>query len=468
VSSAVDFSVEVVERSSVRGPVEHAPAGAWIDLLTRDLGIPDTTMRHWLRRFGSDADADRTMMPILVELFRDVHVGDTSAALDRIRQDLPVPDQLPTMKLALFGHPTGQTTSENWPSRERDRLAMLITASKALNLVEFDLETRLAALVSDDEPGAIQLATTTGWGALSATSAHDVFFATLRDTVSAANLATLAVSLPDEADFLLRTRPDAWSQAKLWADTNTDRVVRGLVLNANDSDLGATFVDLVLGSEVEAASTLVSVRPHIWWSLLASSTAHRIATNPRLTAAARRLLEVAGPANLAESEPSLSSAEQLEALVMVSEPDMSLWRHTDPRDWILVVKRSRLNSPHRTAAMAIALASAEHSKDVQVRGRAWQTVFGDLHKALKTGGAPEGVAKTLDGALPGGPSWDWCGRLREGLARVAVDAGWTAEQIKAQANAAGDYAVDVGDRVQRRMGQDSGGFLDAIARLFWS
>jgi hypothetical protein len=51
---------------------------------------------------------------------------------------------------------------------------------------------------------------------------------------------------------------------------------------------------------------------------------------------------------------------------------------------------------------------------------------------------------------------------------VAVDAGWTAEQIKAQANAAGDYAVDVGDRVQRRMGQDSGGFLDAIARLFWS
>jgi hypothetical protein len=81
-------------------------------------------------------------------------------------------------------------------------------------------------------------------------------------------------------------------------------------------------------------------------------------------------------------------------------------------------------------------------------------------------GPPKGTERTLDRTLPGGPRWDWCGRLREGLARVAVDGRWDLGLIHTVASGAADFSDDVARRVEGRTRDKSGTFLEELWSLF--
>jgi hypothetical protein len=78
---------------------------------------------------------------------------------------------------------------------------------------------------------------------------------------------------------------------------------------------------------------------------------------------------------------------------------------------------------------------------------------------------PTGAVRTLDKALPPGPKWDWCGRLREGLARVAIDGDWDPERIQVVASGAGDFSYDVARRI-KKLTDHSESFLQALKSLF--
>lgn len=464
-SSAATFVVEIVERPSTKSTSTGSAVGVWVDLLTRDLEVPDLDVRRWLNAYGPDAGRDRTAVPLLVDLYHDVRLGDTTAVLNKIGLRLPDPDDLPDLKRALFGREDTATGTPGWPAGERDRLALALRVSSALSSEDLTLYLRLVDLVQRDQVEAVDLAVETTWDAVTV-ELHDTFFAELAMSLTPSNLAKVALAKPAEAELLLIGRPDAWAQPALWHNAEIAVIVSGLLTDTSDERRRATFADLAMSGEVDAAGALLSVQPQLWWSLLDSDNAGRLVSDASRVDAARRLLELAGPDRVGRPPERLTSPDQLWGLVAVSSPDAKLWKETDPGDWLDLLKRPTSDA-RRLVATTIALASAERSKALGFRERAWKATFADLHRALEGSGPPDGSEQTLDRALPGGSSWDWCGRLREGLARVAVDAGWSAEVIRDQAFGAGDFATDVAERVRARIAKQDGGAMDKFFRIFW-
>jgi hypothetical protein len=91
----------------------------------------------------------------------------------------------------------------------------------------------------------------------------------------------------------------------------------------------------------------------------------------------------------------------------------------------------------------MALASARTAPSSDLRGWIWSLVFAPLHAGLAGTGTPFGCERTLTAALPHGPTWDWCGRLRRGLAEIAVADGWSDRDLAAVASGAGSFESEV-------------------------
>lgn len=464
-SSMASFAVEVVERPSAQASAPDDPTAAWVARLASDLLRPDLELRRWLHRYGADAGAEPTVAKLLTEVHEEVRAGRAAVVLDRVAAQLPTPSDLPRLKRALFGPFVAEEPLLGWPSDEVQRLEMALRLTAALDAEDLRLTPRLVELVHEDDAAAVRLAVSAAWDDVPP-QIGGAYFLELSRELPPAELVSVAVARPEAATKLLRERPEAWSQSALWKG-DMARTVADLVIGASDESQRITFVELAMSGEEEGAGLLVDRRPELWWSLVDERYARRITDSGPIAKVARQLLAVARLERLGPPTVPLSSPDQLRALVAVAPPEMKLWKLADPGVWMDLAQSPIDDGSQRVAAMAGALASAERSKDLQKRERAWLATFAYLHQALEGSGPPATAERALDRALPGGASWDWCGRLREGLSRVAVEAGWSASQIQEEARGAGQFADDVMRRVHARHEGEQGPF-HRLFRSFWS
>lgn len=464
-SSMASFAVEVVERPSAQGSAPEDLTAEWVTLLASDLLRPDLDLRRWLHRYGPDAGAEPTVARLLTEVHEEIHAGRTAAVLDQVAAQLPAPSDLPRLKRALFGPFAPTEPLMGWPSGEPQRLEMALRITAALDIEGLRLSPRLVELVHRDHAAAVRVAVSTAWEDVPS-QIGGAYFSELARELPPAELVSVAVARPEVATALLRERPEAWSQSALWKG-DMARTVADLVMEARDESQRVTFVELAMSGEAEGAGLLVDRRPALWWSLVDEQNARGVVASGPIADTTKQLLAVARVERLGPPPEPLSSPDQLRALVAVAPSEMKLWKLADPDAWLELARRPIDDDSQRVAIMAEALASAERSKDLQKREAAWHATFAHLHRALEDVGPPARSERALDRALPGGSSWDWCGRLREGLARVAIEAGWPASQIQQEARGAGQFADDVLRRVQARHEKEQGP-LDRLFRIFWS
>jgi hypothetical protein len=156
----------------------------------------------------------------------------------------------------------------------------------------------------------------------------------------------------------------------------------------------------------------------------------------------------------------------------VTDPDEGLWREIDAALWIETYRTGFEPSSDDTYGPVrrdvMALAAGEASNDPTQRRILWSLVFGRLHEALFGAGTPLGCERTLAAVLPNGPSWDWCGRLRYGLARTAVNDNWSDTELHGIAIGAGDFASDVTAAADAFRSRSNRSLVDAAVDFFTS
>ena len=468
-STVATFAIEVVERASARGPSSSPPVGTWGDVLGRDLQAPDAELRDWLRHFGPEGPTDRRAVVPLVLIFDAARVGDTSDVIGHVLAAYPAPEQMGSLKSELFGESTSMVRFSKWPVSEEKRLPLAFRASSALDLDQLHVAGRLTALARDDAPRLLGVLKHVEWDTLEQ-AGRDSLIAALAQGLEPGFLATIAASWRDLTVPLLSARPDLWHQREVWSDQITADAVRTLLAEASDDAQAATLRGLVATGQNGPAIELCEHHPALWWSLLSVESPAELSSSD--AAAITRAILSQITANAVGPPPfALTAPNQLELLASVTDPDDGLWKRADATAWLDVVERARDDSWNGTKSellnsQVIALAAAEASRDLRLREATWRTVFGDMHQYMASFGAPNGAQRTLDRILPNGPKWDWCGRLREGLARVAVDGGWVPGRIQTVAMGAGAFTDDVARRVRKRTDHKNAGILEGLKSLF--
>lgn len=468
-STVATFAIEVVERASSREPVGKVPTGAWVDALTYDLDFTHSELRDWLRHFGPDGPADRQAVPPLASLFIAARTGDTTDVINRLLLAYPRREQMDSLKAALFGAPRVADRLALWPTAEESRLALTLRASAALDLDKLQLEDRLTILAHSDAPRMLELVRDIDWNALDE-HGHDSLIAALTHGLEPRSLVEVAASRHNLTQSLLSGRPDTWQQSEVWADQFVADIVRSLLAETTDELRAATLTGLVTTGQKSPAVELCEHYPTLWWTLFKRDTAAALLTGRAAMKTAHAVGSRIDAKAVGSPSFELSTLEQLELLGRATDPDNGLWKAAGTSGWLDVAKRTRGDRWHGDSydafnVQVIALASAEASRDLQLREATWTTVFGDMHRQMASS-EPKGAERTLDRVLPGGPKWDWCGRLREGLARLAVDGKWDPERIRSVAKGAGDFASDVARRVNERTDSHNEGFLDGLKNLF--
>jgi hypothetical protein len=466
-SSAAAFAVEIVERSSTKPMTSAQHDWEWAELLAWDLEIPNGDARRWLHRFGPDAGIDRRSVPPLVAVCVHARAGNVESVLDSLVLNFPEPTMMPTLKHELFGAADPHVDGVGWPVMEEERIALAMRIADHLDTGQLDLPERFSAVLQRDESAAIELVGGSDWSDLS-DALRQGLLGVLVLGLTPSGVARAVIEQEGLADELLLARPDAWAERVLWSSPSGARRLQNVLATVDADQLSATFLDLVLNGPTDAAMLVAQSNPTLWWALLAPKAAEALIQNSSAVKRAGKILALIPTEGLGDPPFGLESRAQRQLIVNVAPPDRELWRRIDPAELLdILLDQSADPKGSRLASQVLAIASAEQSKNLGLRERAWLATFSEVHRGLEGNGAPAGSERTLDRALPGGSNWDWCGRLREGLARIAVDANWTPERIHEQARGAGDYTTDVAERVKRRVDKNNGGLLEGLVRLFW-
>jgi hypothetical protein len=468
-STVATFALEVVERPSSRGLTNKVPPGEWTEALMRDLECPDLDLRGWLWQFGPAGPTERTAVPPLTNVLVAARSGNTTEVINQLRVAYPQHDEMESLKVELFGPSSLARKFALWPTAEDERLVLALRAAKVLDGDQLRMGERLTSLARSDAPRMVGLLREIDWNALDG-DGRDTLVAALVDGLEPTALAEVATSRHELAPILLSRRPDAWQESEVWSDQFVAATARTLLEDATFEQRAATLLGLVATGQQGPAAELSGSDPSLWWTLLNVGNATELVRDKQALQAARVLLSRIGPKAIGSPPFGLSTPDQLEALARVTEPDNGLWKEAVSADWLVVLTRTRArwhDEPSEAFNIqVIALAAAESSRDLSAREATWTIVFGEMHRKLADSEAPRDAQRTLDRVLPGGPKWDWCGRLREGLARLAVDAKWDPGRIRSVAIGAGEFANDVARRVNDRADSKNEGFLEGLKNLF--
>lgn len=445
-TSAAQFALEIVERGSGASerPADLIPK--WVAALSADLREPNKRLRLFLHVHTRGRDDE----PIDIARITDVLVSaavSPSAGVEAVAHWFPRPADRIALKQDLFGpRPSATTISDTWPTTDPGRLNLLLSVpASAVSLADYRVGARLADWARASPVDAAVALLNANVAARPEADINELVLG-ISTGFDAEWVGKVIVALPALAPTVLVDRPDLWSSPEVWTTEVDHQMLVDLIGQAEPDRRCATYLGLLANGLASSAGELLATNPSLWWAIVDPEQADRVAGDHPVLSGSRRL----APSVATTRGPSpwpLTTLAQATIIASVSDPDEGLWRSIDADLWVEAYKTGvqpvtdDANGSLRRDVMALAAGAA--SNDPDQRRLLWSIAFPRLHRALLGAGTPLGCERTLATLLPDGPSWDWCGRLRYGLARTAVTDRWSEAELHDISQGADDFAHDV-------------------------
>lgn len=446
-STATRFQLQIVERGSgISERPSNLPVPDWVVALRNDLQRPNTDLRLLLRAHTRDPDDQPDVVAKITDVFTSA-VESPAAGVEAIAQWFPHPSDRLELKRDLFGPvPSATFVSKTWPAADPERLQLLLSVPpSAVALADYQVGPRLSAWAKSAPVDAAVAIIGSDITSRSEADVNEltVGIATGFDTTW---VGKLVGTLPQLAPTLLVGRPDVWSSPEAWTTEVDHALLVDLITQAEPALRRATYLGLLSNGLSGAAGELLQSDPALWWSIVDPDHADHVAQDQLAIAGSRRLAMTVTSSRGPCPWP-LTTLSQAMVIATVTDPDEGLWRDIDADLWVQTYKAEfgptgdDVYGPVRLDVMALGAALATDRPEQ--RRVLWSLAFPRLHQSLLGTGTPMGCERTLAALLPYGPSWDWCGRLRHGLARTAVADRWSDAELREIAWYAGDFAPDV-------------------------
>jgi hypothetical protein len=466
-STVAAFAISVVERPSARTARPKPRSQRWVSVLAEDLVRPNESVRSWLRVFGPETPRGREDVPALVSVIIAAEAGKVPAAVELISKRFAARTAMNGLKDALFGPSDASYISiGQWPKDDGRRLrALLRVTPQALDYRELQVARRIATARDRGD-----VAAGVRWEELDTTTRRQLL-GDLASLLPSRSVVEIALTSPVTTE-LLALRPDTWAEPALWVSSEVG-IAQGLLTSADKETRSTTLRGLVERHDLSGATYVTGLDPTLWWRLVEADASATVVKDSAAADIARRLIEEFGAQQVGAPDPPPTADQELLALNAAAPADAALWRFVASKQWVDLGDKMAdalagfdLDRDDLCQLLIIVLAAGQRSGDSDLRGRAWNAVFGQLHHLLAGAEPPDGAVRTLDELLPIGPRWDWCGRLREGLATTAVEDSWKAEDLARIASRTPSFAPEVKARAAALRERKERSLLEGFLRLF--
>lgn len=448
--TAVRFDLEVVEKG------ERADASIvirdWSRPLVEDLTSRHPALRRFLHVYGTDSRRGRRDMSVLVRIFESIRHGDTREAATTLFSEFPLPTQMRRLKADILEE-SGQIDLP-----ESERLALALTFSEHLDLGELELGRRFVRLVLsgyapehvfDHEAGS-ELATVPE-------PQVESVLAAIADHLDDQSVVQFARMHEDLGLLVIARRPEFLASPDVWQALEGESV--GDVFASLDPSARNEILGSLLASRsVEALTLACSASTEAWWGLvsLVSYSTGSVKQIIARTQILRETLQRIGLASLS-GKVSRGTSPRYALTVLLSAPlHAGLWRRVNARDWLEALHSSESGELRgvprwvQERLLAVGLVACIQSGEVSLRKRGWRAAFPLLHEALRSESFDAEAWGVLGAALPSGPTWDRCYRLRRGAVSEIRRDEWGAASTSELVRGAGKQASEMAEQLTRR------------------
>jgi len=463
--------IEIVERPGSAPLVSRGEEG-WARFLSADLQRPDAAFRTFITSYGAEGTS-RQDMRVLTEAYEALsdssQVGE--AAADLILASYPRPDQMRGLKREVFGREPSEKTPGRWRRvSEETRLSFVLRHINQFDFDELEVARRLADVLSSERPIQQDLAETFSIVDLSPSQLDAV----VSEVVGRSNFALSDGALQHEELGLLivARQPELLADGRVWEALDADSLLA--IFDESGENAQRQVLETMLAArDVEGLAALCSAAPARWWVLVAQA-ADPSAPMWSIFAHAetlRLVLDRVGPASLPEPPRRPKSQGELIIVLLAAELTAGLWRRALASDWLRVWTDGwpLATSPEWISERlaSVALVSGIVSKQPNHRTRAWLSTFGFLHEALKASGFDDEAWRLLRNALPAGPEWDRCRRLRIGAVSEIKRDDWQVESVRRLVRDAREFGLEI-DRgaINAKKSKKRRTWLEEILHLF--
>lgn len=398
--------VEVTARGNdVEVLTEH-----WALKLARDLDEPDMSFRRFLWRYGAESKRGRADMPLLVDLFEAVRIGDFDQASSLLVAQYPRPAEMRVLKREVF-----RDTAALGLRDEANALGAVVRHAASFDLEALHVGARLAHTANVDPRTTESILTR-----LDLPSLTDSVVAELAESISRNAtpevLASIAAANPELAVLIVGLRPVLLGVREVWLASDMG-LLTDVFFAAPKNEQREVLVRLVRDGSLEPLVAICSRQPAIWWDLLAEVAQRPTRDQVESSRVIGEVLVRIGTSSVATPTATLSDAD-LGVLLQASNLGNGLWRRVDASRWIELVsglKGLKWPAYLRDRSASVALMAGNSSLSADTRSRAWKATFGILHERLKDSNFDQQAWALLSATLPTAPAWDRCLRLRRGV-----------------------------------------------------
>lgn len=445
--SSWHVDLEVTEKG---GPSSR-PAGRDLpDFLVADLADPSARFRGFLRRYGSQSKLGRGDMGPLAQVFGAVEREDLAEIKRVILNTYPDPPAMSALKRDLL-----DARIEHMQfglANERERLALAFDLLGHVDMSGLRLGERLALLQGSERQSLLAGIDLDGLS----TNQLRVLVDELLPSTNPRESAALASTNPDLGIVLAARNPAILGIADMWGSLDGE-LLKTIFTSAPAATQLQVLNELVQSDAQDALTQLTNGSPSIWWAALLNQTPRRagLTSVVKVAATLRQVLGRIGAGAIGPAPYSLESLEDLVAVMLASDLATGLWRRVPPERWISALADlqayRRTEAPPRLVSdrlMAVALVASATSTNPELRKQGWEAIFGPLHAALAEESFDPEAWSILSSALPTGPDWDKCFRLRRGASAEIKRDSWPAASVKGLLAASGEFAAEMGRSVQ--------------------
>jgi hypothetical protein len=448
--TAVRYDVEVVEKGDRAGA--NIVVRDWSGPLAEDLIGRHPALRRFLHTYGAESRRGRRDMSVLARVFESIGYGDARGAVATLFAEFPLPTQMRRLKADFFS----ETGRIDLP--EPERLALAITFSEHLDLGELELGQRFVRLVLSgaapanviDREGDSELAAIPE-------SQIDSVLAAIADHLDDQTVVHFASIHEDLGLLVIARRPEFLTNPDVWQALEGESV--GDVFASLDASKRNQILEaLLISGSIEALSLACTASPEAWWRLVdfvsrSASSVKQIIARARIL---RETLQRIGLASLS-GKVSRGASPRYALTVLLSAPlQAGLWRRVNARDWLQALGSSESGElrgipPYvQERLLAVGLVASIQGGEIPLRKQGWRITFPLLHEALRSENFDTEAWGVLGAALPSGPTWDRCYRLRRGAVSEIRRDEWGAASTGELIRGAGRQASDMAEQLTRR------------------
>lgn len=448
--TTVRFDLEVVERGD---RVDASwPIRDWSRPLAEDILGHRPALRLFLHTYGAESRRGRRDMSVLTRIFESIMNENYHEALSTLFDEFPSPGQMRRLKTDILAE-TGRIELP-----ESERLALAISFSAHLDLDELELGQRFVRLVLSGSVtrDSLEQVHEAELGAIPESQIDSVLSA-IADHLDDETVARFAGIHEDLGLLVIARRPEFLRNPGVWQALEGESV--GDVFASLDAgEQNHILESLLSNGSIEALTLACSASPEAWWSLvdLVSRNADTVRQVIAQAHVLRETLHRIGLASLS-GKVSRGTSPRFALTVLLAAPlHAGLWRRVNARDWLKTLESVAsgelrgVPSWVQERLLAVGLVASIQSGEVPLRKRGWLVTFPLLHEALRSEGFDAEAWGVLGAALPSGPTWDRCYRLRRGAVSEVRRDEWGAASTSDLIRGAGRQASDMAEQITRR------------------